>query len=145
MPDVPVVPLALVAALALLLVAVAGLFTVRRLLLSRAVGSFDCSLRRPGAGTWSIGVARYAQGRLDWFGIFSLSPRPAHCWAQSAIGVVGRRPAEGPEVYAVLPGSVIVRCRAGDADIELAMSQDAYTGFASWLEAAPPGRSGEVT
>lgn len=145
MPDVPVVPLVAVAALALLLVVGAGLFTLRRLLLSRTVGSFDCSLRRPGATGWTIGVARYGQGRVDWFRIFSLSPRPSRGWARSALSVVRRRHAQGGEVFAVLPGALIVQCRVGDDDIELAMSQDAYVGFTSWIEAAPPDQPGMLT
>lgn len=145
MPDVPVVPLEIVAALVILLVAGAGLFTVRRLLISRTVGAFDCSMRRPGASGWTTGVARYGPGRIDWFRIFSLSPRPARGWAQSALSVVGRRQADGAEVFAVLPGACIVRCRAGEEDVELAMSPDSYVGFASWIEAAPPGQRGTVT
>ena len=31
-----------------------------------------------------------------------------------------------------------------DADVELAMSEQAYTGFAAWLEAAPPGQNVNV-
>lgn len=144
MPDVAV-PLALVGVLALLLVLGAGLFTLRRLLLSRSVGSFDCSLRRSTASGWVTGVARYGPGRIDWFRVFSLSPRPSSGWSQAALSVVGRRQADGGEVFAVLPGAFIVQCRAGQQDIELAMSQDAYVGFASWLEAAPPGDRGNVT
>ena len=145
MPDVSVVLLALVAALAVALVGVAGLFTARRLVLARSRGSFDCSVRQTGRSGWAIGVARYGPGRLDWFRIFSLSPRPSQVWDRARMVVLGRRPIVGGEVYAVLPGACIVRCRAGDADIELAMSQDAYVGFASWLEAAPPGQRGKVT
>jgi hypothetical protein len=141
-PDVPVVPLALLVAFAVL---VAALFTVRRFLISGTVGSFDCSLRRSGASGWTVGVARYGQGRLDWFRIFSLSPRPSRAWPQSALSVVGQRHADGGEVFAVLPGALVVQCRVGDDDMELAMSQDAYVGFTSWIEAAPPGQRGSVT
>ena len=145
MPDVPVVPLALVAALAVVLAAIGVLFTARRLVLARSVGSFDCSLRRPGATGWRLGVARYGQGRLDWFRIFSLSPRPSATWQQAGLSILGRRPVEGGEVFAVLPGALVVRCRAPGEEVELALTLDAYVGLASWVEAAPPGQQGKVT
>ena len=42
------------------------------------------------------------------------------------------------------PGAMIVECRHDGVEIELAMSNDAYTGFASWLESAPPGQGVNV-
>ena len=45
----------------------------------------------------------------------------------------------------MLPGALIVQCRVGDDDIELAMSQDAYVGFTSWIEATPPDQPGMLT
>lgn len=145
MPDVPAVPLALVVVLAVALATVAVLFTARRLVLARTLWSFDCSLRRPGATGWTIGVARYGPGHLDWFRIFSLSPRPTTVWPQAGLTVLGRRPVEGGEVFAVLPGALVVRCLAAGEEIELAISMDAYVGLASWLEGAPPGQQGKVT
>jgi hypothetical protein len=48
---------------------------------------------------------------------------------------------EGAEVFALLSGVVIVRCREGaGSNVELAMGEAALTGFLSWLEAAPPGQ-----
>jgi hypothetical protein len=36
-------------------------------------------------------------------------------------------------------GAVVLRCRTGVDELELAMRQDTLTGFLSWLESAPPG------
>jgi Protein of unknown function (DUF2550) len=142
--DQIVVPLTIVVAVVALLVSTALLFTVRRVVLSRRGASFDCSLRRPD-GSWTLGVARYGDDRLHWFRVFSLSVRPRLTWLRDELAVVVRRPSRGTEVTAVLPHAVVVECRYAGEDLDLAMSDDAYTGLASWLEAAPPGRNVHVT
>lgn len=139
-----VVPLAVVAGLVLLLVAAAGLFTARRVAISHRAASFDCSMRCPD-GRWRLGVARYGDDRISWFPVFSFSLRPLRAWLRDDLSVRGRRPPTGPELTAVLPHAVIVSCRYRGDDLDLAMSDDAYTGFASWIEAAPPGRHARVT
>ncbi len=147
------VPLEIAGGLAVLLVVVAGLFTVRRLVIGRGA-AFDCSLR-PGsphavgdadrAGRWTIGVARYASDRLEWFRVFSLSPRPARVLERSLLEVTGQRRPSGLETRAVLPGVTVVTARYDVDDLDLAMTPEAYTGLSSWLESAPPGRTGQVT
>jgi hypothetical protein len=150
------VPLEIAAGLALLLVLVAALFTVRRLVIGRGA-TFDCSLRparpeRAGGerveardAHWTIGVARYGQDRLEWFRVFSLSPRPARSFERDRFELVAQRVPSAPESRAVLPGVTVVSARYESGDLDLAMSPEAYTGLASWLEAAPPGRTGQVT
>lgn len=142
--DQVTVPLAVVAGLVVLLVAVAAAFTVRRVTLARRGASFDCSLRRPD-GRWSLGVARYDSDRIHWFRVFSFSLRPLSTWLRDELVVVGRRDTQGAETTAVLPHAVVVSCRHGTGELDLAMSEDAYTGFASWIESAPPGRHSRVT
>lgn len=139
-----VVPLAVVAALALLLVALASAFVLRRQTLARRAASFDCSLRRPD-GHWSLGIARYSTDRLEWFRIFSFSFRPMTTWLRDEMVVLERRATAGTEMTAVLPHAVVVHCRHRGDELDLAMSDEAYTGFASWLESAPPGRHAHVT
>ena len=67
-------------ALLLVLVLLYGLaLVVRRRVLSRHGGTFELSHRvRPGkAGRgWVLGLGRYSGDTLEWFRIFSLSPRP---------------------------------------------------------------------
>jgi len=63
--------------------------------------------------------------------------------ARRELEIVDRRVPEGTEVFSLLAGAVIVRCREGSDSgsiLEFAMGEDALTGFLSWLEAAPPGR-----
>ncbi|HEY6737945.1 MAG TPA: DUF2550 family protein, partial [Actinopolymorphaceae bacterium] len=45
------------------------------------------------------------------------------------------------EALGLYDGHVIVDVLERGTDVELAMSEDALTGFMAWLEAAPPGRA----
>jgi len=134
------------AGLVSLLTLVAVVFTVRRLVLARVVGSFDCSVRvNGGRRGWSVGVARYGPDRIDWFRVFSLSLRPSRTFERQLLLVVSSRVPQGSEAFAVLPGMRILECDYDGAALELAMGGDAYTGLASWLEASPPGQSARIT
>lgn len=138
-------------ACAVLLLAALVAVVLRRRRLTSRLGTFDCSIRaaRGSRRRWALGVARYETDRLDWYRTFSLSPRPSCTYARRALGVTLFREAEGAELVAVQPGAMIVECRlegedVGREEIEFAMSPDAYTGFASWLESAPPGQGVNV-
>ena len=141
------VPLEAVGALAGLLVLLAVGVVVRRRWLGRGVGTFDCSLRttldRMGKG-WTLGVARYEADRIEWFRVFGVVLRPSRVLQRGDLSVAERRYPSGNEAFAVMSGFVIVRCAYRGSQIELAMSEQAYTGFASWLEAAPPGQNVSV-
>jgi len=128
---------------------VVGLFVfgLRRRLIQRSGGTFDCSLRwdvpeKPdtnGKG-WGYGVARYNGDRIEWYRVFSYAPRPRRVLERSAIEVAGRRAPDGEEELALLSDAVILACLHRGTRLELAMSDDALTGFLAWLEAAPPGQ-----
>ncbi len=128
----------------LLLILVYGItLVVRRRVISRHGGTFEFSVRvrsgRAGRG-WILGVGRYSGGDLEWFRIFSLSPRPRMSFRRSELDFVGRRDPGGVESYSLYSGHVIVSCRTPTGLLEVAMSPDALTGFLAWLEAAPPGQ-----
>ncbi|WP_346012399.1 DUF2550 domain-containing protein [Streptomyces sp. SID3343] len=89
---------------------------------------------------WVFGIARYSGDRIEWFRVFSYSPRPRRVLQRGRIQVIGRREPAGQEELALLAGAVILVCEHADARIELALSDDALTGFLAWLEAAPPGQ-----
>jgi hypothetical protein len=131
--------LALGCALAL---AAFALLALRRRALQRRGGTFDCSLRlrrgSPGQG-WVLGVGRYAGDRLEWYRVFSVSPRPRRVIARRDLRVRSHRTPVGPEAQAMLPGAVVLEAVERGRPVELAMSENALTGFLSWLEAAPPG------
>ncbi len=143
--------LALVLCGAVLLLAVLGLFVfgLRRRLIQRSGGTFDCSLRwdapveetgESGGKGWIYGVARYNGDRLDWFRVFSYAPRPRRTLERSSVYVIARRLPSGEEELALLSDQVVLTCTLGGTRVELAMSDDALTGFLAWLEAAPPGQ-----
>lgn len=147
-------------ALVVLALCAALAFAVRVLSLSRRGASFDCWWRclspaaGRGSGRWSLGVARVGADALEWWRVFSLSPRPMSTWHRTALEVQARRPPEPAEASTLVAGVLVVRCAqrgAGDDDtaggaspgaFELAMSPEAYTGFASWLESSPPRARG---
>lgn len=127
----------LVAVLALVLVFLA----LRRRSIQRGA-SFDASVRlrqkRFGQG-WALGMARYADDRLEWFRVFSLSIRP-RVFPRHDLAIGERREPDYPENLAIMPGHVIVACTVAGEDVELAMSPEALTGLVAWREAGPPGR-----
>ncbi|MCX2967312.1 MULTISPECIES: DUF2550 domain-containing protein [Streptomyces] len=124
-------------------------FGLRRRLIQRSGGTFDCSLRwevlaprdaEPTGKGWSYGIARYRGDRVEWFRVFSYAPRPRRLLEREAVEVLHRRVPEGEEELALLSDAVVLACRHRGTHVELAMSEDALTGFLAWLEAAPPGQ-----
>jgi hypothetical protein len=132
----------------LLLVLLYGLcLVVRRRWIARNGGTFELSHRarpeRAGRG-WVLGVGRYSADTLEFFRIFSVSPRPRLTLDRSDLEYAGQRDPVGTEAHSLYLGHVIVACRDRAGPFELAMSPDALTGFLSWIEAAPPGRRRRV-
>ena len=84
---------------------------VRRRLLSRHGGTFELSFRvragTPGAVGCS-GIGRYSGESLEWFRIFSLSPRPKRVWARDLLEYAGRRSPAGAEEMSLYAGHVVV-------------------------------------
>ena len=93
---------------------------------------------------WILGLARYEADRIEWFRVFDLSMRPRRVLQRGDLQVQERRYPVGPEAFSLMTGVVIVRCAYERGPLELAMSEQSYTGFASWLEAAPPGQNVSV-
>ncbi len=131
----------------ILLLPVVFLFARRRWL-SRSGGTFECSVRfsaaaRAGAKSssrgWTLGLGRYSGDDLEWFRIFSFSPRPRHVFSRS-MRVLGRRTPHGAEAFSLYAGHLVADIALdGERRVELAMSERALTGFMAWTEAAPPG------
>jgi hypothetical protein len=138
---------------AIIVAGLLGLFVfgLRRRLIQRPGGTFDCSLRlappegadplaTTGGKGWVYGVARYSGDRVEWFRVFSYAPRPRRVLDRPAIEVLGRRAPQGSEELALLSDAVVLACSHRGTRLELALSDDALTGFLAWLEAAPPGQ-----
>ncbi|HEY8458149.1 MAG TPA: DUF2550 domain-containing protein [Actinopolymorphaceae bacterium] len=136
--DVAVIVLALV-------VLTLAAFAVRRRILQHRGGTFDCSVRlhttTPGKG-WVLGIARYSGDSVEWFRVFSFGFRPRCVFSRNDLSVRSHREPLAAEALGLYAGHVIVECvQAGGRIVELAMAEDALTGFLAWLEAAPPGRA----
>ncbi len=121
----------------------------RRYLLERSGGTVDCALRRPaGGGPWRLGVLSYARDSLRWYGALGVLLRPECEFHRRALSVVSRRPAEPHEAVTLGADRIIVSVSVKPSEtsgspetesVELAMTDQALTGFLAWLEASPPG------
>ena len=131
--------------------ALVGLFVfgLRRRLIQRSGGTFDCSLRWNVAGRDRAHAARAgctaspatAATGSSGSGSSPTPPAPAGSWSAPRSRCAGRRAARGRGGA----GAALRRGRARPVShrgtrLELAMSEDALTGFLAWLEAAPPGQ-----
>jgi hypothetical protein len=118
------------------------LVSARRRVLAREGGAIELSLRlrqRRHGGGWVLGVGRYDGDDLQWFRVFSLSPRPRRTLSRRDLQVTGRRQPKGPEALALLKGVEVIELRGPGGSVEIALDPSALTGFLAWLEASPPG------
>jgi hypothetical protein len=132
----------LFAGLLALIVAFAAVLAARRYWLERGGGTVECGLRRPPArGPWRLGVAVYQRDELRWHGALGVALRPEHVFRRRTLEVTSRRSPELAECTVLSADCVVIEAKVGpDEDlVELAMSDQALTGFLAWLEAAPPG------
>lgn len=137
------------AVVGLVVLVLAALLTLnlRRRALQRNGGTFDAGMRESTVASgkgWMLGIARYTGSSIDWYRVFSLSPRPRRRISRADLVVVGRRVPLGAEAYALLAGAVVIECVDAGQTIELGMTVPALTGFLAWLEAAPPGQAVNV-
>jgi hypothetical protein len=148
------------AQIALVIVAAAATCLVlRRRVITRRCGVVACCLRSHASGRWQHGLAEYRSSQLYWHRLLSLRIRPEAVFERRGLVVSGSRPAGPGEADWVGPGMMIVTCearlRSAGAEqagqgtvtdvIELAMSQDALTGYLAWLEAAPASYLSEAS
>jgi hypothetical protein len=125
--------------LALIVLAAAALAT-RRFLLERSGGTVECALRLLSRTNWRLGVLSYQRDELCWYGALGVLLRPDQVFHRRSLAVVTRRPADLAEAAALGADRIVVEVSTGDdAHVELAMTEEALTGFLAWLEASPPG------
>jgi hypothetical protein len=132
--------------LALFVVLLALFF--RRLLLMAGGGTIRLQVRVstmvPGRG-WSAGIGRFIGDQLQFHRMFSFAFRPKRVLDRRILTVDERRLPEGPERLAMPGNWVVLACICGTTRIEIAMADSTVTGFASWLEAGPPGQPGRLS
>jgi hypothetical protein len=138
------------AAVLVLVFLAAALLAFRRYLLERSGGTVECALRQPAVtGAWRLGVLSYAHDSLRWHGALGVLLRPEREFHRRALSVVSRRPADPTEAVSLGSERVVVEIALKPSDdtsgspsgehVELAMTDQALTGFLAWLEASPPG------
>jgi hypothetical protein len=138
------------AAVLVLIVLAAAVLASRRYLLERSGGTVECALRIPvGSGAWRLGVLSYQHDSLSWHGALGVLLRPEREFHRRSLSVVSRRPAEPSETVTLGADRIVVEVRVKPAAdepaspsgelVELAMTDQALTGFLAWLEASPPG------
>jgi hypothetical protein len=136
-----------VAVLVVLVVLYGVALVVRRRAVSRHGATFELSVRlrqdRPGRG-WVLGLGRYQGDTLEWFRIFSVSPRPKRLWRRSELEYVGRRVPTGPECATLYADHLVVECRTPAGTVELALAPSSLMGLQAWIEAAPPGTAEHI-
>ena len=136
----------LFAAFLVLVVLAAAALATRRFLLERGGGTVECGLRRPaGQGAWRLGVASYQGDQLCWYDALGVLLRPEHVLHRRSLTVLSRRPSLPSEAATLGPQLVVIEvltrqaAESADDHVELAMTEEALTGFLAWLEASPPG------
>ena len=97
---------------------------------------------RDGTAGWHFGVGRYRGNELAWFRLTSLRPGPTIVVDRTELEIVDRRTPSGPEAYVIPYDASVLYCRIRGTELELAMAPGVLTGFLSWVEATPPGRTG---
>lgn len=132
-----------VAVIAVTAVLLAAL-VLRRRYLARTRGTFDLSINKraeASAHGWTLGVAVYEGGTLEWYRTFSFRMRPSYRFERASMYVDGRREPVGGEVHAIHDGHVVVSTQNQTPVRQLALTPSALTGLLAWLEASPPGHS----
>jgi hypothetical protein len=140
------------AAVLVLVFLAAAVLASRRYLLERGGGTVECALRSPaGSGSWRLGVLAYQHDSLSWYGALGVLLRPEHEFHRRSLSVVSHRPAEPSEAVTLGTERIVVEVAAAASPavpgvesgpgehVELAMTDQALTGFLAWLEASPPG------
>jgi hypothetical protein len=100
-------------------------------------GAIPLAIRLRG-NRWLYGIARYVGGELRWYRALGIGTRPSRVLQRSQLQVVGRRAPDPSELGSLPATAIIVECTDGTAVTILALSESAFTGFVSWLEASAP-------
>jgi uncharacterized protein DUF2550 len=124
--------------LAVLVVALAVAFLLRRRFLLSGLGAVTVWLRPVGSPRWSVGVAWYSGDVLLWYRGLSLSVRPQERFCRSELRIDSRREA-GRDDLSLPVDLVVLACTTPEGPRDLAMDPSTVTGFLSWMESAPPG------
>lgn len=87
---------------------------------------------------WVYGVGRYAGDDLRWYRALGLGTRPTIVLHRTQLSVTSHRRPEADELASLPASAYIVVCAYGSGAATLGLSDGAFTGFVSWLEASAP-------
>lgn len=87
---------------------------------------------------WLYGIGRYQGGELRWYRAIGIGTHPSRVLRRGDVELLNRRGRSPAEAGSLPPSAVIVECRSSSGDVvAVALGESAFTGFVSWLEAAP--------
>jgi hypothetical protein len=130
---------------ALVFAGVAGL-ALRSRVIARHGGIIECGLRETPSAHWRQGLAEFQRSQLCWHPAVSLRLRPRACFDRAGLTIARCRRPTDAETARFGAEVIVAECEvrharpAGPGDIErveLAMSQEAFTGLLAWLESSP--------
>ncbi|SFD71090.1 Protein of unknown function [Actinopolyspora alba] len=140
-PSILLLALVLGSAVVVVLAVLGGLLLARRRLGKLKAGGIEVALRvhrgEPGRG-WHLGVAHYHGEEFAWYRALSLRSGPDWALNRGDMEIAARRSPSTAETYTMPAGSLVIHLSRPGDDIEIAMGNDALTGFLSWMESAPP-------
>ncbi|HEV7192384.1 MAG TPA: DUF2550 domain-containing protein [Jatrophihabitantaceae bacterium] len=103
----------------------------------RVGGAVPLAIRLHGA-RWGYGIARFLGDELRWYRALGVGTRPSRVMRRADLVILSRRDPVPEELSALPATAVVVQCRHRDQTCTMAFSEDAFTGFTSWLEASAP-------
>lgn len=103
----------------------------------RVAGALPLAVRTKG-NRWVYGVARYAGGQLRWYRSLGLATRPTRSFDRAHLRIRSHRRPHPQEIGSLPPTAVVVECVVAGAPVTIALGEDAFTGFLSWIEATSP-------
>ncbi|MGH8961668.1 MAG: DUF2550 domain-containing protein [Jatrophihabitantaceae bacterium] len=122
---------------AVVVLVVCGLILARQRYMLRVQGAIPLAVRS-GGNRWLYGIARYIGGELRWYRTLGLGTRPTRVFRRSELEILGHRSPDAEETRSLPTTAVIVDCRVGAGEVIIALSEGAFTGFISWIEASAP-------
>jgi hypothetical protein len=123
------------ACVAVLIVVVFTAILARQRYMLRSTGALALAMQR--GNRWLYGVARYQGGELRFYRALGVGTRPTRVLRRGHVQVVGRRAPYDSERGSLPATVVVVECRIDGENTSFALSENAFTGFVSWLESAP--------
>lgn len=105
--------------------------------LLKSGGAIPLAVRR-GDGRWSYGTGRYFGGELRWYRAIGVGRRPQRVFARTELTLQRHRKPASEELSSLPETAIVVECRTRGRRLVMALSEGAFTGFVSWLEASAP-------